>query len=352
LAQVWFRLAPHAWHEMEPPDGQDAEEGPLWNTIRRQLYKPEVALIKRLVGDNLIQQNRIMWDEIVSLRHMLVDYQEQNDQRYQGQKRKVDFCDTQHRDLLRRQAQLLLEDLRSQAEACGHVAEDLLPELRASPLREFLQKDLHGSKGKLGEFQAVPSPPATPSTRPSTSSGYSNRSSTPDLIHSLSSMSVLPMGKQLGADDLDEVAAGIREALESEQQSLLATIGEGMQRLEAEDARRINMCQSRGEPSTAELQQFLHKLQDLVVSPSLRALSAGPPPQPGELAPITGGANVKRLQALISQRRSLASSQALLAVPESAEAVTFEQWAPPAQLSKGAGMKSLGFDPFFDDPFA
>mmetsp|Transcript_85089 Transcript_85089/g.150467 ORF Transcript_85089/g.150467 Transcript_85089/m.150467 type:complete len:335 (+) Transcript_85089:42-1046(+) len=334
---------------MEQHDGQDAEDGPLWNTIRRQLYKPEVALIKRLVGDHLIQQNRIMWDEIVSLRAMLADYQEQNEQRYQGQKRKVDFCGTQQRDLLRRQAQLLLEDLRSQAQACGHAVEDLLPELRSSPtLREFLQKDLQPGSGKLGDSL---SPPATPSTRPSTSSGYSNSCSTPDLIHSLSSMSILPMGKQLAVDDLDEVAAGIREALEAEQQSLLAAIGEEMQRLEAEDARRINMCKSRGEPSTADLQQFLHKLQDLVVSPSLRALSMGPPPPAGDLAPIVGGANVKRLQALISQRRSQASSQALLAVPEMPEAASFEQWAPPAELSKG-GVKSPGFDPFFDDPFA
>eukprot|EP00441_Pelagodinium_beii_P003471 CAMPEP_0197689274 /NCGR_PEP_ID=MMETSP1338-20131121/106606_1 /TAXON_ID=43686 ORGANISM="Pelagodinium beii, Strain RCC1491" /NCGR_SAMPLE_ID=MMETSP1338 /ASSEMBLY_ACC=CAM_ASM_000754 /LENGTH=342 /DNA_ID=CAMNT_0043271593 /DNA_START=18 /DNA_END=1046 /DNA_ORIENTATION=- len=340
-----------AGYPSRPPSrGIEAEEGPLWNTIKRQLYKPEVTLIKRLVGEQLIQQNKLMWEEIASLRQMLSDYQDQNDEFSQGRKR-LDFCDTQHRDLLRRQAQIILDDLRSQAEACGHMLEDMVPELRDQKLQEFVFVKKASDLVKLSELQ----PPATPSTRPSTASGYSNSCSTSDLTQNLSGMSSLPMGRQLGIDDMDEVAAGIREALEAEQQSLLATIAEEMQRLEAEDVRRANMERggTHGEPSTAELQKFLHKLQDLVVSPGLRTLSLTAPTAALEPRPISGGANVRRLQALISQRRFTGSGQSLNVVPEAPSSPKATDFGTPKSfLIKSGSSGPVAFDPFFDDPFA
>eukprot|EP00930_Biecheleria_cincta_P044904 TRINITY_DN30937_c0_g1_i1.p1 TRINITY_DN30937_c0_g1~~TRINITY_DN30937_c0_g1_i1.p1 ORF type:complete len:338 (-),score=65.03 TRINITY_DN30937_c0_g1_i1:210-1223(-) len=331
------------------------EEGPLWDSIKRQLYKPEVSLVKRLVGDQLIQQNRLMWAEISSLRQMLSEYQERNDKLCQGKKQQVNFCDTQHRDLLKKQAQIILEDLNTQAHSLGHVLEDLVPELRSTELREFVLGDasIGLSKSKSSDLLG-PSPPATPSTRPSTASGYSISCSTPDLFKSMASMTSLPMGSPLGAEDIDAVAEGIREALEAEQASLLAAIGEEMQRLEAEDARRVDMESraARGEPSTASLQQFLHRLQDISISPHLRslALTAGVPQ--GEPQAVQGGASVRRLQALISQRRNLAANQtkALGPVLEApAEVQPVEPWSLSSVTPSGY---ARGFDPFFDDPFA
>eukprot|EP00440_Ansanella_granifera_P000792 gb/GFBE01000855.1/.p1 GENE.gb/GFBE01000855.1/~~gb/GFBE01000855.1/.p1 ORF type:complete len:359 (+),score=69.68 gb/GFBE01000855.1/:1-1077(+) len=334
------------------------EEGPLWNTIKRQLYKPEVTLIKRLVGDKLIQQNRLMWDEIASLRQMLADFQEQNDSFSEGRKQQMGFCDTQHRDLLRRQAQIILDDLRSQAEACGHTLEDMVPELRTDQqINSFLFQDgLVQGDGKAQFQEQQFYPPATPSTRPSTASTR-NSCSTPDLIHSLSSMSSLPMGRQLGVDDIDEVAAGIKEALEAEHESLLATIAEEMQQLEAEDERRASMARraARGEPSTAKLQQFLHKLQDLLVSPGLRTLSLTAPAVAPDPVPVVGGANVRRLQALISLRRQSPSLTSLNAVPEapadtpSPLGLSARSFLP-GQEGSAKGAKPA-YDPFFDDPF-
>jgi len=330
--------------------GAESEDGPLWNTIKRQLYKPEVTLIKRLVGEQLIQQNRLMWNEIASLRHMLADFQEQNDQISAGRKQQAGFCDTQHRDLLKRQAQIIIEDLRSQAEACGHTLEDMVPELKKEPLRGYLLQEEESSKGKFQELKCAP--PATPSTRPSTASTRDSRS-TPDLIHSLSTMSALPMGKQLCVDDIDEVAAGIREALEEEHESLLAAINEQMLCLEHEDDRRARMARqaARGEPSTAQLQKFLHTLQDLVVSPGLRTLQLTAPSIPPEPTAVVGGANVRRLQALITQRRQT-SSISLNAVPEApADAPSPLSLASPTLFGTGEDkVAKVAYDPFFDDP--
>lgn len=139
----------------------ELEEGPLWNSIKKQLYRSEVSHVKRLVGESLIQQNKLMWNEIGSLRQILTDFQEQNDQLSEGLRQQVQFRGTQHRDLLRRQAQIILEDVRSQAAACGHALEDLVPEVREAHWREFLrpQGDSRGSK-----HEPRCSPPTTPST--------------------------------------------------------------------------------------------------------------------------------------------------------------------------------------------
>lgn len=180
----------------------------------------------------------------------------------------------------------------------------------------------------------------------------------------------MPLGRQLGVDELSGVAEGIREALEAEQEALLMTIGEQTQCLEAEDARRVES--KRSEPSTQQLQEFVHKLQDLAVSPSLRTLAITGPPSPGSKGlqtaeeslsspvPIGGGANVRRLQALIAQRRraSPPPPNGLGAVPESppscpAPALTaFAGSAGASALGCAGAPPQPAFDPFFDDPFA
>mmetsp|Transcript_52835 Transcript_52835/g.109261 ORF Transcript_52835/g.109261 Transcript_52835/m.109261 type:complete len:345 (-) Transcript_52835:172-1206(-) len=336
------------------PESRGEQDGPLWLAIKRQLYKPEVMLIKRLVGHQLIQQNKLMWDEIWSLRHMLDEFRNRNDQISEGRRQQTDFCDTQHRDLLRRQAQMILEDLRSQANACGHAVEDMVPELRNSQLRSFvLQEDAGYGKAR----DAVP--PATPSTRPSTASTRLS-CSTPDLLQNLATLPSLHMGQPLGLDDIDEVAAGIRESLEAEHQWLLATIAEEYQQLELEDQRRANLARSDCEPSTAQLKRFLGRLQDVQASPGLKALTLSSLGESAPAAPapvVAGGASVRRLQALISLRRQNAS-QALKPVQEAEKDAQ-------TKGTKGAGYQAPGFlsgitlslgpgkqefDPFFGDP--
>merc|ERR1719486_1576604 len=86
----------------------EVQEGPLWSTVKRQLYRSEVSHVKRLVGEALIQKNRLMWDELASLKQILMDFQHQNDELSDGLKQQVLFCGSQHRDLLRRQSQMVL----------------------------------------------------------------------------------------------------------------------------------------------------------------------------------------------------------------------------------------------------
>jgi len=176
----------------------------------------------------------------------------------------------------------------------------------------------------------------------------------------------LPLGRPLAVGELADVAEGIREALEAEQQALHTCVSEQMQRFELEDQRRASArAGAGGEPSTADLQQFVRKLQDLAVNPSLHSLAVAGPPSPsnadrGEDAealvvpmPITGGANVRRLKALISQRRRCPEGglPALEVVPDIAlgkDAAT----SPAGASAATATAKKPAFDPFFDDPFA
>lgn len=329
------------------------EEGLIWSQVKRQLYRSEVSHLKRLVGDELIQKNKLMSAELSALRQILSDFQEQNDELSSTVKKQVAFCGSQHRDLMRRQAQIMIDDLRSQAESAGHLLEDMLPELKEPTLAKFLECDEGADKKRFGNsFSSFHSgrrgfsPPETPSTRPSSSSGCS---STPEPIPG---MHTLPLGRQLGLDELGAVAEGIREALEVEHATLLNSIGEQMSFLEAEEARRAASVSGaqRGEPSTAELQGLLHKLQDLAVSPTLRTLALTGPPSPTRagfsIAPpepkaIMGGASVRRLQALIADRRR--GSGNLGAVPEAAVA---------SGNAKAVAATKQVLDPFFDDPFA
>lgn len=314
----------------------EPSEGPLWTHLKSQLYKPEVKLIKRLVGHQLIQQNRLMWDEIASLRQMWAEFKEQNDQLCGGRQHADRVCDTQHRELLKRQALLLLNDLTSQATSCGHALEDMVPELRGSKIRSYLQQE---------ESCGLP-PPQTPSTRPSTASTRS--CATPDLMQNLASLPSLHMGKALDLDDMDDVAAGIREALEAEHQWLLATIDEEYQLL-AEEEHRRNAMARKNEISTAELKQFLHRLQEIAVSPSLRtvALTRRAEPRDTEApeplsAPRLGSANVRRLQALITMRRQTGA----LHTVEEKSILKAETFGGTTVL----GPDNQEFDPFFGDP--
>ncbi|CAJ1356869.1 unnamed protein product [Effrenium voratum] len=296
-------------------------DGPLWNIIKQQLYKPEVKLIKRLVGHQLIQQNKLMWDEIFSLRQMLAEFRDQkNDQLCEGRRQHADLCDTQHRELLKRQAQILLEDLRSQTGTCGYGLEDMVPELKDCKVRGYLQEERRQMPASTNALHSAV-----------------HRIHLELLLGDLQSLASLPsMGQPLGLDDMDEVAANIREALETERQWLLASIAEEYERLAGEEQRRASALSARGEPSTAELQKFLHRLQEISKSPSLRTLSLAP-------QPALGGANVRRLQALISRRRQNASLKSV------EEAKNIAPKVPEVAMFSGytVGPDNREFDPFF-----
>eukprot|EP00928_Gymnodinium_smaydae_P013366 TRINITY_DN14879_c0_g1_i1.p1 TRINITY_DN14879_c0_g1~~TRINITY_DN14879_c0_g1_i1.p1 ORF type:complete len:450 (-),score=69.44 TRINITY_DN14879_c0_g1_i1:144-1418(-) len=376
-----------------PMTPAEPEQGLLWSTIKRQLYKSEVSHMKRLVGESLINENRLLRDELSSLRQILMDFERQNDELSDSLKKQVLICGSQHRNLLKRQAKIILEDMRSQAECYGHTLEDIVPELRDVQLREFIcgspgsVPSLHASCGWVQDADVTKgssqferrgvTPPVTPSTRPSSSSGCS---STPDVF----SVHSMPLGRPLGLEELGVVAEGIREALEAEHAALLSSIGEQMANLEAEEARRAESVGKacRGEPSTAELQKFLHRLQELSVSPALRTLaltgpSAGGAAPSGPPAPIPGGSSVRRLQALIAERRRSAPSgspldSSLGAVPEAFAASPSGSTAglgatsrsgaasgpnpissfSPAASAVPSPSGSRTLDPFFDDPFA
>lgn len=336
-----------------PGGDLDTEDGPLWSTIKRQLYRSEVAHVKKLVGETLIQKNRVMWAEVSSLRHILADFQQQNDKLSDQNAKQVLFCGSQHRDLLRRQAQMVLADIKTQAESCGHALEDLLPELEDRQMRDFIEGGNESRRVSSGKFDGL-TPPATPSTRPPSSigcrplsSGGRSGCSTPDVASGLP----LPLGRALNLEELAMVAEGIREALESEHESLLASIGEEMEHLEAEaDHRARSVGKFSGEPSTAKLQQFVHKLQEVAASPSLRTLSltGGEPLLP--TSSLVGGSSVRRLQALIAERRLASPQKSLPDVPEAHDMTAGS--GEPATTYGGGSSTGAGapFDPFFDDP--
>lgn len=348
-----------------PLEGLEPKEGPLWNTIKGQLYSSEVSHVKKLVGESLIRENKLMWDEITSLRQMLQDFQRQNEELPGGGLRtQVQVHGSQHREMLRRQLQITIEDVQSQATVCGRTLEDLVPELKEDrQLYDFIFNKEELNRGALSSKRSTPppTPPLTPSTRFSSSSS----GGTPEP-HA----GVLGLGRHLGFDELVSVAEGIREALEGEHASLLASISEQVRLLEAEDARRAH---SNGqvplmEPSMEKLQGLIHKLQDVSVSPGPEAMQLSPQANsrriPGSLSiipedapppPIVGGAQVRRLQALIAQRRCQTP------LHELPDATLKEPYAfREAEVADGGGREQNSaagppkpvLDPFFDDPFA
>lgn len=352
----------------------DTEDGPLWSTIKRQLYRSEVAHVKRLVGEALINKNRVMWDELTSLKQILTEFSAQNDELSEGLKQQVLFCGSQHRDLLRRQLQMTIADIKAQAEACGHDLEDILPEMQDPQMRDFVLggKEPRLRRGSSGKLEGL-TPPATPSTRPPSSCGLRPQSSggrsgcsTPDVT---GGCLPLPLGRALNLADLALVAEGTREALEAEHESLLTAIGEQMENLEVEADHQAHAVGrlARGEPSTAQLQEFSKKLQEVAASPNLRTLSiALAAPSSDSAESVRGGSSVRRLQALIAQRRTSprkSSKTGLGAVPEASDTSPgaalpptpcggYQQkgeFTPGAALPLAAGPQT-SFDPFFDDP--
>lgn len=357
-----------------------AEDGPLWSTLRRQLYRSEVTHVKRMVGEALIRQNRLLWDEAGSLRQMLSDIVQKNEELTENLEKQVKFSGSQHRDLLRRQAQIMIDGLKPRVEECGSTLENFLPELKEARFRNFLfSDDLTAERERNGSFLGGKidswSRPSTPSTR----SPSSSRCSTPE-VSSAGRSNSLVLGRALGLEELAQVADNIREALVDEERALKAAVAETLEHLEAQAQQKgaiTRQIRGEGEPSTAELQQLTHKLQDLSKSPSLNTLAImGGPSSPSRsstfpssqhstagpaapLAPLPGGANVQRLRALIAQRRreSVAPAPALCTVPEAPDASVPVSPKQPSSVPGFAApsapeQPSKSFDPFFDDPFA
>eukprot|EP00929_Paragymnodinium_shiwhaense_P102975 TRINITY_DN6623_c0_g1_i1.p1 TRINITY_DN6623_c0_g1~~TRINITY_DN6623_c0_g1_i1.p1 ORF type:complete len:407 (+),score=54.45 TRINITY_DN6623_c0_g1_i1:81-1223(+) len=344
----------------------------LWFELRQQLYKSEVSHMKRLVGEGLIRQNATLREELSSLRQMLSAIRQEIEGLAASLMQQDGFLRSKHRDLLERQIQLMLDNLRDRVEACGGSLDDLLPELRTPKFQAYRQSGLKSRTGtcRITEEMSKGLAPSTPSTR--RSSAASSRCSTPDLAGSLSG-APLVVGRALGVDELVYVSSIIREALLEEQAALQLAVGQVVDQLEAEAQHRGvvgRKLRMDDELSTAELQQFTHRIQELAQSPTLKTLGimkatssphsvTGPegvdldelPPAP--LPPLPGAASINRLRALIAQRRSEAAphTPSLNAVPE----VSDSNIRQPLSATGGYNAlcpPSAPFDPFFDDPFA
>jgi hypothetical protein len=337
-------------------------EGPQWNQIKRHLYPAEVSTVRRLVGENLIRETKLAWQELNSLRQMLKDFQEQNDvlsdaaERTAAEREKL-FQNPQ-RDLLKQQARLLLDDVQKQEATGGKSLKDLLADKQDTHTAEFV---LGRSLGD-GDEQCPSRPPSglggypqTPSTRPS------SRSTTrPSTGASEDRVGGQPfaLGRQLGEMELQTVADGIKEALQEELQALLSAIEEQNHLLEAEaciQAQAYARAKASDEPSTAEIRQLVHRLQSIITSPGFQVHSMNLPRRPE--GSFSGGGRVRMLQTLIQQsRREAAEASAVDEEPESPPASPMALGQQSQSTSKVAAAVTAPaaprkLDPFFDDPF-
>lgn len=362
---------------------QPDEDGPLWPSIRQQFYPSEVPHVKRIVGEMRIRRNRTVWQELVSLRQILGDFQQQNDMLTEGQELRERLVNSPHRNLLEQQVQMLLKDVQKQADYVGKTVLELLPDNPES-FRQmcdyFLKRRSSNtlpdrSPSRLSVASGCPTTPSTrPSTRP-TSACLSRSSGASEDLPCFATGEPLPQG------ELQTVATRIGEALEEEHSALLAAIEEQRALLEAEASHQSDtVLRAKAEPSTADLQRLVQQLQAFVTSPGFQALAAVSPTKsggksfvaraPAEPAPPAkpaaaawlGGASVRRLRSLIQQTRLEAASEqekfaAMLAEegPASPKPMPPAAPAPAPTCMPGAAGPTAGssklLDPFFDDPF-
>jgi len=351
---------------------QEPGTGPSWNTIKRQLYRSEVSRVKRLVGETLIKDNQMMWDELVALREMLADFRGQHpkprsdpqseqdakphsdSQKEVHQSASAVGASTLHLELLRQQAQVLLEDAQSQAHLHGWSLAEMIPALAN---KEVLDVVIHGRFSRQAPAQKATlsggsllggrlTPSTRPSTRPSSAGGYSGCS----MPEHLAAVPVLPLGRPLGVDELDSVAESIREALEEEQMMFLQAISEQTMLLDDEDVRRAVVAgrtpsARQGSPVGAcavQLQEIVDALQQFLTA----HCSAGPL-SPSAQSQFTGCSHIRRLKALIQHRREVPLMTALSKISgEVPDAMT------SAKSVEVCTVSTKSFDPFFDDPFA
>lgn len=355
-ALLQWLVAPMKSRLMQPPILElESEAGPLWSTIKRQLYRSEVSHVKRLVGEALIKDNRMMWEELDSLRHMLSDFQKQNDRRLAESPHLAPepppkpYTPNLHRELLRHQAHVLLQDAKSQAAFHGWKLEELIPALANRELQDFV---MGANSMSLPRKSDIGMDPLTPSTQASTRPSSAGGTSACSTVECLVNMPVLQQGRHLGVEELGFVAADIREALQEEQSTLQVAICEQMKLLDAEDARRTLFVgrstlamkhNSMGEPSTAQLQALVNALQDLAIS-QVPCTTSSPVADPHSQSVSLGGAQVRRLKALIKQRRD--HVQVAVALPED-----LVPEVPEFMVQSNTPAANKSYDPLFDDPF-
>jgi len=355
---------------------QEPGTGPSWNTIKRQLYRSEVSRVKRLVGETLIKDNQMMWDELVALREMLADFRGQDPKSHSEPPKEQDAkprsdsqeahqsalvvgASTLHFELLRQQAQVLLEDAQSQARLNGWSLEEIIPALGNKEALDVLshgrfsrhapvQKStlLGGSLSPLTHLGGRLTPSTRPSTRPSSAGGYSGCS----MPEHWAAAPVLPLGRPLGVDELDSVAESIREALEEEQMMFLQAISEQTMLLDDEDVRQAAVAGryhsvKHGpsmDASAVQLQEIIDALQQFLTA-QCSAASLSPSVQ----SQFTGCSHIRRLKALIQHRRETPLMTALSEISgEVPDATT------SAKSVEVCTVSTKSFDPFFDDPFA
>lgn len=323
------------------------DDGPLWNSVKLQLYKPEVSHVKRLVGEQLIQSNATMWAELMSLREIVTDFRQEQEMPLRSASQQRPH---QHRELLRRQIHKLLEEphMLTLSAHGGPQLEELVPELLDPRISEFLYS---------GSFASTLGLPDTPSAHPSSSCGSnastcSTSCSTPEPGRT----PLLTLGRALKVSELEAVAAGIRAELETEHNALAAAIAVEMRLFDSAEASRSGNG-ALGLPSADELQGLVHKLQGLIADKfATNAVShpnCGSHTDDSKTFHIVGCASIHRLKALIARRREEPASQ-----PSTPKADKLGYPILPLKSVEEESLRSsqitpisATFDPFFDDPF-
>lgn len=333
-------------------------ESSLWASIRQQFYRSEVPHVKRLVSEHRIRRNKVAWQELVSLRQILADFECQNDELVQGHELRAKLCACPHRNLLEQQARILLKDLQQQCRTSGRNDLAIFDNESDRVLRAYI---LEGSSTSEGLASPVRSPsrlsncsgPTTPSTRPS-SACFSRSSGASEDVPCFA------IGEPLSLAELQAVAARISEALDEEHESLLAAIEEQNLLLEAEASHQSTaVLRAKAEPSIAELKRFVHRLQELCTSPGLQALAAAhhaltgdqgsaARPSGGHVLGSTGA--VQKLRFLIEKTRQ-AAEEVTVPLPEPSMVMAPDRAPAPLFPTLKSRMDSGNIDPFFDDPF-
>lgn len=218
----------------------------LWVQISSWLKPQEVEEVRRAIGNNVIDRNEDLIQEVAALSEILDDFREQNnmvinEKRKSAQARKALLGSGAERQLLEQQIKLLLNDLNTKNQRGSPNGVD-----RDSKVYQYVM----GGGGSISANNTARS-----TARPDSSCSRRSARSAPDQLESLAG--------NLNADGIDRVLEAVRELFRDEERSLKDEVEEIMALLEDEDADRSRALAEADAPvpSNKELREYGAQLQ-------------------------------------------------------------------------------------------
>mmetsp|Transcript_22098 Transcript_22098/g.28622 ORF Transcript_22098/g.28622 Transcript_22098/m.28622 type:complete len:387 (+) Transcript_22098:227-1387(+) len=246
--------------DIEEKTGEDHPDS-LWYQIKKLLKPSEELEIQRIVGIDVIDHHRNLWNEVTSLNEILEELEKENDELQEKIRSRPGLPEHPERAMLKQQIRLILEKLQP-----GPVVSSKLTEtIREQEIIDFvLDKDTASLRPRSVRSARSTGRLSLSSRNGSRTLNVSSRPTSARTIHSAPDM-LQHMKQHLTISKVDQIIKDLKITFEEEERELMTEINELQEMIEEEMECKLTTEKGGSlekSPTISELKSYNKKLQE------------------------------------------------------------------------------------------